>query len=392
MLERIAVKNFKSLKDIDVEISNLNIFSGVNGSGKSSLIQVLLMIKSIKRKKNYSSAKGVRDLVALNNEDIELGQVEDVLYEGGGDNISIRVDGFGQSHFFTLESDNKSQDYFTFSVEAKDIPERVSRPPLPFAPTVGKIILDLNYLKSERVGPKITQNRNSIEVDHGFIGVSGEFSYEYISQFGDSKIEEIENRKHPDSVNNTLNNQIKYWLREICPSIKFESKYIDNTNLTTSSFILESQVGDSRRHKPTNMGFGVSYVLPVILLCLKAKPGDLIIIDTPEAHLHPKGQSKIGELLSRTAADGVQVIVETHSDHIINGIRLSVLDNIIKPEETNFIFFKLVQKDEDLTYSTEVSKPYLNNLGQFDNWPDGFFDQWNSSVKKILTKQFKNDR
>ena len=289
MLERIGVKNFKSLKDVDVGISNLNVFSGINGSGKSSLIQALLMIKSIKRKKNYSSTKGYRDLITLNNEDIELGQVEDVLYEGGGDSISIELNGFGESQIFTLSSDNKSQDYLRFSVDSKDEKEIMLKPLLPFAPTIGKTILDLNFLKSERVGPKITQNRNSIEVDYGFIGVSGEFSYEYISQFGENKIEDIENRKHQNSVNNTLNNQIKYWLREICPSVKFESKYIDNTNLTTSSFILESQVGDSRRHKPTNMGFGVSYVLPVILLCLKAKPGDLIIIDTPEAHLHPKG-------------------------------------------------------------------------------------------------------
>lgn len=392
MLERIAVRNFKSLKDVDVKISNLNIFSGINGSGKSSLIQALLMIKSLKRKKNYTSTNGYRELITLNNQDIELGLVEDVLYEGGGDSISIELDGFNERHVFTLSSDNKSQDYLWFSSIVDEIGERKPLPQVALGPSVGKTVLELNFLKSERVGPKITQNRNSIEVDQGFIGASGEFSYEYISQFGDSKVEKIENRRHPDSVNNTLNNQIKYWLREICPSVKFESKYIDNTNLTTSSFILESQVGDSRRHKPTNMGFGVSYVLPVILLCLKAKPGDLIIIDTPEAHLHPKGQSKIGELLSRTAADGVQVIVETHSDHIINGIRLSVLDNIIKSDETNFIFFKLVQKDEDLTYSTEVSRPNLNNLGQFDSWPEGFFDQWNSSVKQILTKQFKNDR
>ena len=62
-------------------MSDLNILSGVNGSGKSSLIQVLLLLKSIKRKKNISSTKGVRNIATLNNEDIELGQVEDVLYD-----------------------------------------------------------------------------------------------------------------------------------------------------------------------------------------------------------------------------------------------------------------------------------------------------------------------
>ncbi len=389
MLEKISVKNFKSLKDVNISMSNLNILSGVNGSGKSSLIQVLLLLKSIKRKKNISSTKGVRNIATLNNEDIELGQVEDVLYEGGGDNIFIELEGYGQCLSFNLSNPNKSHDYLNYEVSTKDYGEFRNNTLSILGPSIGKTLLDLHFLKSERIGPKITQNRNSIEVDSGYIGVSGEYSYEYISQFGDVKIENIDNRKHSDSVNNTLNNQIKYWLREICPSIKLESKYIENTNLTTSSFILESQIGDSRKHKPTNMGFGVSYVLPVILLCLKAQPGDLIIIDTPEAHLHPRGQSKIGELLSKTAADGVQVIVETHSDHIINGIRLSVLDSVIPPEKTNFVFFKLVQGENDLTYSTEISRPNLNNLGQFDFWPDGFFDQWNISVKQLLTKQFK---
>lgn len=389
MLEKISVKNFKSLKDVNISMSNLNILSGVNGSGKSSLIQVLLLLKSIKRKKNISSTKGVRNIATLNNEDIELGQVEDVLYEGGGDNIFIELEGYGQCLSFNLSNPNKSHDYLNYEVSTKDYGEFRNNTLSILGPSIGKTLLDSHFLKSERIGPKITQNRNSIEVDSGYIGVSGEYSYEYISQFGDVKIENIDNRKHSDSVNNTLNNQIKYWLREICPSIKFESKYIENTNLTTSSFILESQIGDSRKHKPTNMGFGVSYVLPVILLCLKAQPGDLIIIDTPEAHLHPRGQSKIGELLSKTAADGVQVIVETHSDHIINGIRLSVLDSVIPPEKTNFVFFKLVQGENDLTYSTEISCPNLNNLGQFDFWPDGFFDQWNISVKQLLTKQFK---
>lgn len=386
MLNRISVKNFKSLKNIDINMSNLNILSGVNGSGKSSLIQVFLLIKSINRMKNNNKNHAM-NIVTLNNNDIELGQVEDVLYEGGEDSIFIGLQGCDQKLNIKLSNDDKSSDYFYYNIDAKNT--AITSPVNIHGPTIGKIILDLNFLKSERIGPKITQNRNSIEVESDHIGGAGEYSYEYISKFGEKKLDNIEFRKHTESKNNSLNNQIKYWLREICPSIKFESKFIDNTNLTTSSFILESQVGDSRKHKPTNMGFGVSYVLPVILLCLKAKPGELIIIDTPEAHLHPRGQAKIGELISRAAADGVQVIVETHSDHVINGIRLSVLDDIISSEKTNFIFFKLVQQSEDLTYSTEVSQPNLNELGQFDSWPEGFFDQWNISVKQLLTKQFK---
>lgn len=70
-----------------------------------------------------------------------------------------------------------------------------------------------------------------------------------------------------------------------------------------------------------NVGFGISYVLPIVLALVKAKKGELIILENPEAHLHPRGQRKMGELIARAAQGGVQVIVETHSDHILNGIR-----------------------------------------------------------------------
>ncbi|WP_180834594.1 AAA family ATPase, partial [Vibrio parahaemolyticus] len=64
-------------------------------------------------------------------------------------------------------------------------------------------------------------------------------------------------------------------------------------------------------------------VLPIVLALLVTKPGGLVIIENPEAHLHPKGQSYLGRLIQRTAEAGVQVIIETHSDHLLNGIRVA---------------------------------------------------------------------
>jgi len=380
MLDKISVKNFKSIDQLNVNLTNLNILSGINNSGKSSFIQSILLFKSL---------RGNQQSVNLNNEYIELGTVEDILFEGGGDTFEIEFTGLDQRANFIFKSKSKKQDYLDFAPNIKNTNERYT---LPNNKTIPKVLMELEYLKAERVGPKVTQQRNSYCVaEQKSIGVSGEYSYEYLTNFINEKLTYIQNRAHIEAQDSILGTQLTYWLREICPNIKIESKLLENTNLSTTSFSLESQFGSSKQYRPTNVGFGLSYVLPVVLLCLKAKPGQLIIIDTPEAHLHPRGQFKIGELLAKTAADGVQLIIETHSDHIINGIRLAVVEGFLEYQQTNFLFFSLTQKKNRLTYSTKIQIPKLNELGQFDFWPDGFFDQWNQSIKKLIMKQLKND-
>lgn len=82
-----------------------------------------------------------------------------------------------------------------------------------------------------------------------------------------------------------------------------------------------------------NMGFGVSYSLPIIVALLSAREGDILVLENPEAHLHPRGQRKIGELVALAAANGVQIFMETHSDHVLNGIRLSVRNKKISSDK-----------------------------------------------------------
>jgi hypothetical protein len=91
-------------------------------------------------------------------------------------------------------------------------------------------------------------------------------------------------------------------------------------------------------------GFGLTYVLPVIVLILKAKPGDFIIVENPESHLHPAGQAKIAEMYAIAANNGVQIIVETHSDHFLNGVRVATKNKVIAPDKSQIYFFEK-QKD-----------------------------------------------
>jgi predicted ATPase len=103
-------------------------------------------------------------------------------------------------------------------------------------------------------------------------------------------------------------------------------------------------------------------------------------LENPEAHLHPKGQSAIGELLALTADDGVQVLVESHSDHLLNGIRMAVKQEKIKPEDVALRYF--LRRDGDQCSMFEC--PQVDARGRIDHWPDGFFDEWERSLMELV--------
>lgn len=129
----------------------------------------------------------------------------------------------------------------------------------------------------------------------------------------------------------------------------------------------------------------------MLIVLLTAHPEDSIVVENPEAHLHPRGQAEIGKLLAKVAAAGVQLFVETHSDHVINGIRVAVKDKVVKPEDVNIAFFErkehLLSKDThepvSETYSTERDIK-VDAKGSLSEYPDGFLDEWNNQLMELI--------
>jgi predicted ATPase len=154
------------------------------------------------------------------------------------------------------------------------------------------------------------------------------------------------------------------------------------------SFVTGKEV--SNPYRSTNVGFGISYTLPIVVAVLASVPGSLILIENPEAHLHPRGQSKIGELLALAASYGVQIIIETHSDHVLNGIRVAVHGGKIKPDDVQLHYFQRTADRERA--STEVISPKIDRNGRIDRWPDGFFDEWERNLDILLEPAKQEDR
>lgn len=194
-----------------------------------------------------------------------------------------------------------------------------------------------------------------------------------------------------------LIDQVNAWLQVVSPGARLE---IEKRECADKELYLQYIAFDKNckgyKFKPQNVGFGISYVLPVITTILNSKPDDIVIIENPEAHLHPRGQAEMGNLIARAAAYGVQVFVETHSDHVINGIRVAVKKGIVKPEDVNIAFFErkgheIIAEDgaKRKEYYADVRNIKIDNNGSLSEYPEDFMDEWNNQLMRLMRPRKK---
>lgn len=124
----------------------------------------------------------------------------------------------------------------------------------------------------------------------------------------------------------------------------------------------------------TNVGVGVSQVLPILTAGLTSTCGQMVILEQPELHLHPAVQTRVADFLLGLALIGVQVVVETHSEHLINRARMMVARGLVDPSMLSLLF---LSRDE---YGTEVEQIEVDEHGRLEAWPEGFFDE----TEKVL--------
>jgi|SRR5579885_563816 predicted ATPase len=366
MICQLHLQNFKCFAYQTLQLKPLTLLSGLNSSGKSSVLQALVLLRQ-----SYQQGLLPEKGLALNGDLVHIGTAQDALFEGAEKDII----GFG----LTLENGQEKEWLFNYDREA-DVLGLTS----PISQTDGIYKSNLfghhfHYLQAERLGPRrFFETSDFLVRQQRQLGVSGEYTAHFLAIFGREDIQPELARADASSLN--LIDQVEAWLEEVSPGTRvvLTSNAATDTVSLQYSFLMGTQ--RSKDYRATNVGFGITYILPILVAVLSSSPGALLLLENPEAHLHPRGQAMMGELLARAAACGVQIIVETHSDHVLNGIRVAVHNGKLKPDDVQLHYFQRRNQDG----LAEVISPNMDRNGRIDRWPEGFFDEWDKSLEALL--------
>lgn len=375
MLNSMKLKNFKCFQHQRIDFRPLTLLTGVNSAGKSSVIQALLLLQQnfpiIREERTIPGAaeeskKQGKPKLHMAGPLVNLGLPEDVLNTNADDDtFAIRF--AGDEATFSLTGTLEDGD-----LRIMDIDLLSAHEPKYF-----------QFLQADRVAPQTLFPIPQVQQLHSnAIGNMGEFAAYHLYTSGQTKILHT-NTAGPNLLaanaagdSETLQMQTEAWLSQLGAPVRIQTERPTGTD----SVVLRFSFPDISRsyYRPSNVGFGLTYALPIFVAALRAPVGSLLIVENPEAHLHPKGQALMGHFLARAAACGVQVIIETHSDHVLNGIRVAVKRAQISPEDVQINFFH--QQDGKST----VSVPKIDKDGHIDEWPDDFFDEWDKQLSELL--------
>ena len=371
MLTRLDLRFFKCFELLKLPLGSLTLLSGGNASGKSSVLQALVLLHQTMREHEWSTR------LLLNGASLRMGAVTDVVDKVNGRytfEIGVMDDEYPYQWAFTGERSEMSMavDRITLGDVMIEKPEVLHYllPPKAdsTATSLAHRLRGLTYLTAERVGPREVypiDDRQSVTV----VGPAGEHAVSVLHQGRDEHV--LEGLALPDAPPTRLH-QVEERMRIFFPGCGLAVQQVPQTNAVTLGLRTSP---DTDFHRPIHAGFGLTQVLPIIVAALSATEEDIVLIENPEVHLHPAGQALMGQFLTEVARSGVQVIVETHSDHILNGIRRSVRAGKLLPAQVAIHFFRPRSADV-----AQVISPQLDSTGNIDTWPEGFFDQFDKDT------------
>lgn len=380
MINQYNIHNFKIHGDTELRLAGLTILTGMNGMGKSSVMQTMLLLRNSFLKHDLPRR------LNLKGEPFEIG--------GSAGLVNANVEKEPDVLRLSMECTQEGAYCFEFNYPIGN-DTRLNGLPSAIQYTeeeMGRLSLfnhRFQYLSAFRDGPQSMYGADTRVVDDekqlSYRKGCGEFTIYYLNRYGDMDIPVRELAYDPQQTDLSLRAQVEAWLTEISPNIKI------NIEQQAANFILK--YGYRQEGRPIkwvealNSGFGITYVLSVLVAILSAEPDSLILVENPEAHIHPAAQAALMRLITKAAGHGVQVVLETHSDHIINGALVGAKKNWIDQNDLSIYFF---QRNRE-TMNAEALQLEIGESGRIQNAPSGFFDQMRLDFETLFDIETETD-
>lgn len=375
VITKLELKDFKLHENLQLSLGGLTILTGQNGMGKSSIMQSLLLLRQSYNQQEY--LKGVN----LKGPLTDLGYANDVECQSSKDGelvINLTIENSEEN----IEKDlNFSFSYSDVDTFDTFLPAKNPMPDINLVKQCSLFTNDFQYISAFRYGPQKGYERDTdvVQTHQQISKVNGQCEYvvHYLYHF--SKKECMPELLFEGSEDKDLISQVQYWMQQVSPRVSI------NIDRNGADFKLNYKYSRDGQYMTEpmaalNVGYGVTYVLPIIVAVLSAKPGSLVLIENPEAHIHPRAQAELMKLIMKAVNAGVQIIIETHSDHIMNGALVSVAKN---PNCLNLIKAYYFERKDD-SHTSKPCKLEILEDGRIIDPPKGFFDQIDIDMRLLM--------
>lgn len=367
MINNLKLKDFKIHANLDIQLGNMTILTGQNGMGKSSVMQSLLLLRQSSNLQMGLNLRG--DLVDL----------------GGANDVECHSSSDGELNIELL-SDNTKELVFKFSYDVDSyetfLPALASASQTDEMKNCALFNNNFQYISAFRLGPQKGYERdtNIVQYQQQISKINGqcEYAVHFLAYYG-KKIHCIPDILFDDHDDDLLETQVQKWIQCVSPRVNIVLGQIGADFKLNYKFSREDNPM-TEEMSAVNVGYGVTYVLPIILAILSSKPNSLILIENPEAHIHPRAQAELMKLMMKAAKAGIQIIIETHSDHIMNGALVSIVND---PDSIKKIKAYYFEREDKMHTSIPRQLDILKD-GRISNPPKGFFDQIDIDMRTIM--------
>lgn len=348
MISDLYINNLKSIKSLSLSCSNLNVLVGTNSSGKSTILQALLLVA---QNINYKNS-------GLNGKLVRLGNFDEAKCSYSRESeIEVRV---------KTPSIEYGIKFNRFAEDGNRIVEELNNREASFMSIDNRFF---QYVSCNRIGPQNMYMKN-MDINET-MGTDSEYAISYLNRHSSDLID-LDLCKEKNDY--TLLGQVNWWLKYIVDAT-ISTEEIPRADAITVSYSYH----ELKNIRPTNIGSGISYLISILISCLSMPEDGIVIIENPEIHLHPRAQSRICEFLYFVSTVNRQIFIESHSDHIFNGFRVGISTKTMLRNIINIQFASL--DSENTTYLTKVE---IDDWGNVMNQKENLFDQFDTDLNKML--------